>query len=149
MPLYDYECRACGHGFEIRQPFSDEALTECPQCGGEIRRVIAPVGIVFKGGGYYVTDTRKQRKAGGAGDSKGSAAAESGTAAGSEASSDKPAVESGSAGSTSGAADPAPAKAPAKGAGDGGERRGGGGGKDPGGRTSSGDGEARSGKPKA
>jgi putative FmdB family regulatory protein len=64
MPRYDYECRDCGHFFEVKQSFHDDALTECPKCKGSIRRVIAPVGIVFKGGGYYVTDTRGAEKSG-------------------------------------------------------------------------------------
>ncbi len=58
MPYYDYACRDCGHRLEIRQSFEDDPLTVCPNCQGDLRRVIAPVGIVFKGGGYYVTDTR-------------------------------------------------------------------------------------------
>lgn len=58
MPLYDYACRDCGNSFEIRQSYQDEPLTECPSCHGAIRRVINQVGLVFKGGGYYITDTR-------------------------------------------------------------------------------------------
>ena len=64
MPRYDYECRDCDHFFEVSQSFHDDALTECPKCKGSIRRVIAKVGIVFKGGGYYVTDTRGKEKNG-------------------------------------------------------------------------------------
>ncbi|MCP5096791.1 MAG: zinc ribbon domain-containing protein [Chloroflexi bacterium] len=58
MPLYAYRCNDCGHEFEQRQKFSDDALTVCPTCEGHIRRVVNSVGIVFKGSGFYVTDNR-------------------------------------------------------------------------------------------
>lgn len=58
MPLYDYQCDQCGHRFEVRQGIKEDALKQCPQCGGAIRRVIHPVGIVFKGSGFYITDSR-------------------------------------------------------------------------------------------
>lgn len=58
MPLYDYACRSCGNSFEIRQSYQEDPLTQCPKCHGEIRRVINQVGLVFKGGGYYITDSR-------------------------------------------------------------------------------------------
>jgi putative FmdB family regulatory protein len=59
MPTYEYLCKTCGHHFERMQRFSDAPLTECPQCSGEVRRVIHPAGIVFKGSGWYITDSRK------------------------------------------------------------------------------------------
>jgi putative FmdB family regulatory protein len=58
MPTYEYACRACGHHFEARQSFSEAPLTTCPVCQGEVRRVFHPVGIVFKGSGWYITDSR-------------------------------------------------------------------------------------------
>lgn len=58
MPVYTYECETCGQRFDARQSFSDAPLTVCPNCGGKIRRVIQPVGVVFKGSGFYVTDSR-------------------------------------------------------------------------------------------
>ena len=58
MPTYDYRCKDCGHEFEIQQSFSDDALTECPQCGGDLRKVFSAVGISFKGSGFYKTDSR-------------------------------------------------------------------------------------------
>jgi putative FmdB family regulatory protein len=58
MPTYSYHCDACGHDFDAVQRFADEALTDCPQCGSSIRRVIQPVGVVFKGSGWYITDSR-------------------------------------------------------------------------------------------
>lgn len=58
MPLYEYACRACGHHFEVQQRFSEDPIKACPQCGSEVRRVIFPVGVVFKGSGFYKTDNR-------------------------------------------------------------------------------------------
>ncbi|GAA3133075.1 FmdB family zinc ribbon protein [Streptosporangium carneum] len=58
MPTYQYACSACGNEFDIVQKFSDDALTECPTCAGELRKVFSAVGIVFKGSGFYRTDSR-------------------------------------------------------------------------------------------
>jgi len=58
MPVYTYKCRNCGHEFEQRQRMSDDPLSDCPVCAGELRRVVNSVGIVFKGSGFYVTDNR-------------------------------------------------------------------------------------------
>jgi putative FmdB family regulatory protein len=58
MPLYEYECEKCGVRFERRQSFSDRPVQTCPECGGKVHRLIQPVGIVFKGSGFYVTDNR-------------------------------------------------------------------------------------------
>jgi len=58
MPLYEYQCQACGVRFERRQHISDEPVKICPECGGEVHRLIQPVGIIFKGSGFYVTDNR-------------------------------------------------------------------------------------------
>jgi putative FmdB family regulatory protein len=66
MPTYTYQCDSCGHGFEAVQPFADEPLTECPECGSRIRRVIQPVGVVFKGSGWYITDSRGKSSTDGA-----------------------------------------------------------------------------------
>ena len=60
MPTYSYRCSACEHGFEAFQKFSDAPLTDCPECGGSISRVIHPVGVVFKGSGWYITDSRNK-----------------------------------------------------------------------------------------
>jgi putative FmdB family regulatory protein len=56
MPTYEYLCRECSHRFETWQKMTDEPLTICPECGGPIRRVLFPAGIVFKGSGFYKTD---------------------------------------------------------------------------------------------
>ena len=60
MPTYQYACTECGHGFETVQSFTDDALTECPQCAGRLRKVFNSVGIVFKGSGFYRTDSREK-----------------------------------------------------------------------------------------
>jgi putative FmdB family regulatory protein len=59
VPLYEYECSSCRRRFELRQKVTDEPVRVCPTCGGECRKVFHPVGIVFKGSGWYVTDSRK------------------------------------------------------------------------------------------
>ena len=57
MPTYEYECKSCGHNFEAFQSMKDEPLKTCPKCSKEIRRVInGGTGVIFKGGGFYVTD---------------------------------------------------------------------------------------------
>ncbi|WP_137816433.1 FmdB family zinc ribbon protein [Gandjariella thermophila] len=58
MPTYQYACTACDHRFETVQSFSDPALTECPECSGRLRKLFGSVGIVFKGSGFYRTDSR-------------------------------------------------------------------------------------------
>jgi putative FmdB family regulatory protein len=62
MPTYEYVCKSCGHLFEIVQSMRDEPLTECPECGGELRKVFAPPAISFKGSGFYATDHGKKAK---------------------------------------------------------------------------------------
>jgi putative FmdB family regulatory protein len=59
MPTYEYECQQCHERVEAVQRFADSALTVCPQCGGELRKVFSSVGIVFKGSGFYKNDSRK------------------------------------------------------------------------------------------
>lgn len=63
MPTYVYKCDSCGTQFEQFQSFKDEPLRTCPACAGAVRRVIQPVGIVFKGSGWYITDSRKSSSA--------------------------------------------------------------------------------------
>lgn len=58
MPIYQYACTECGHDLEVRQSFTDDALTVCPACTGRLRKVLSPVGVVFKGSGFYRTDSR-------------------------------------------------------------------------------------------
>ena len=63
MPTYQYACTACGENLEAVQSFTDAALTECPACGGALRKVFSAVGVVFKGSGFYKTDSRSPSKA--------------------------------------------------------------------------------------
>ena len=58
MPLYEYRCEDCGVRFERRQHINDDPVEVCPECGGKVHRMIHPVGIIFKGSGFYVTDNR-------------------------------------------------------------------------------------------
>jgi putative FmdB family regulatory protein len=103
MPTYQYQCRDCGHGFDQYQKFSDDPLTECPACGGLVRRVIQNVGVVFKGSGWYINDSRKPAATQGdasapaAKSGSGDASAKSGT----DATKAKDTVASAESGSTS------------------------------------------------
>ena len=62
MPTYDYRCKACGQELEVFQSFSDEPLTTCEACGGELRKLFGAPGIAFKGSGFYKYDSRGSRK---------------------------------------------------------------------------------------
>jgi putative FmdB family regulatory protein len=64
MPIYEYECTKCGHRFEIKQKFTDDPITDCQECDGQVRKVLFPVGIHFKGSGFYVTDYCKPKGGG-------------------------------------------------------------------------------------
>ncbi len=61
MPTYQYQCTECGELLEIQQSFTDDALTECPVCEGRLRKVFNAVGVVFKGSGFYVNDSRSKK----------------------------------------------------------------------------------------
>ena len=62
LPTYQYACTECGHAFEQFQSFTDDALTVCPECEGRLRKVFNAVGVVFKGSGFYRTDSRTEGK---------------------------------------------------------------------------------------
>jgi putative FmdB family regulatory protein len=64
MPTYEYVCRDCGHHLEVVQSFTDEPLQTCQRCQGQLRKVFSAAGIIFKGSGYYVTDTRAKARSG-------------------------------------------------------------------------------------
>lgn len=67
MPTYEYVCESCDHQFEQFQSMNDDPLEECPKCGGAVRRLISGgAGLVFKGSGFYVTDSRQSNSSGGA-----------------------------------------------------------------------------------
>jgi putative FmdB family regulatory protein len=71
MPTYEYECGHCSYRFDIRQSFDDEPLAMCPQCQGKARRIFHPAPIIYKGNGFYITDSRKNNTPDtGAGESK-------------------------------------------------------------------------------
>ncbi|MBO1418846.1 FmdB family zinc ribbon protein [Streptomyces sp. FH025] len=104
MPTYQYQCTECGNGLEAVQKFTDEALTTCPDCQGRLRKVFSAVGVVFKGSGFYRTDSRSSSSSSvGAGSS--SASSTSSTSSSGSASS------SGSSGSTGSSASSSPAPA--------------------------------------
>ncbi|MDF1490103.1 FmdB family zinc ribbon protein [Tessaracoccus caeni] len=63
MPTYQYRCTECGSDLEAVQKFTDPALTDCPQCDGQLRKVFSAVGVVFKGSGFYATDSRSSKTA--------------------------------------------------------------------------------------
>ncbi len=93
MPTYAYACRSCGHAFDAVQSFSDDALTVCPECGGELRKQYGSIGVTFNGSGFYRTDSRS---------GSGSASGSSGAKKDSSTSSDsKPASPAPAAASTS------------------------------------------------
>ena len=62
MPIYEYACTSCGERTEAKQSFDDPPLEECPICGGRLRKLYSPVGIVFKGSGFYSTDAKGSKK---------------------------------------------------------------------------------------
>ena len=78
MPTYQYACTECGHAFEQFQSFSDDALTVCPECDGRLRKVFNAVGVVFKGSGFYRTDSRSSGSSSGSTASSGSSSSSSG-----------------------------------------------------------------------
>lgn len=96
MPTYQYACTECDHAFEQVQSFSDDSLTECPACHGRLRKLFNAVGVVFKGSGFYRTDSRS-----GSGSGASSASSDSGSGSGAGGTSDTKASGSGaSTGST-------------------------------------------------
>ena len=106
MPTYSYACTACDHRFDAVQAFSDDSLTVCPECGGRLRKVFSAGGVVFKGGGFYRTDSRSGSSASvpaGKSDSssESSSSSSSSTEAGKSAGAAKAASSSGSAASSS------------------------------------------------
>ncbi len=110
VPTYQYACTECDHRFEAVQSFSDPALSECPECDGRLRKLFSSVGIVFKGSGFYRTDSRGSAKGAGSAKGEGSSAGDSAgktdsattkEPAGASASSPAGSSGSGSAGSTS------------------------------------------------
>jgi putative FmdB family regulatory protein len=104
MPTYEYACRDCGSHLEVVQSFSDDPLTECPHCGGSLRKVFGSIGITFKGSGFYKTDSRSGAltSSSGAGSSGGSSSSESSTSSDSGSTSSTSSTSDGSSSSRSG-----------------------------------------------
>lgn len=108
MPTYQYACTECSHAFEQFQSFSDDSLTVCPQCHGRLRKVFNAVGVVFKGSGFYRTDSRSGSSAsvpsGGATSDSSSSSSDSTSSSGAKSSdgASSSATSSGAASSGSG-----------------------------------------------
>ena len=102
VPTYQYACTECGHAFEQFQSFSDDALTQCPECGGRLRKVFNAVGVVFKGSGFYRTDSRSDSSASSSSSSSSTDSSSSSPGSSSTAS-PAPSSTSGSASSSSSA----------------------------------------------
>lgn len=98
MPTYAYACTDCGHHFEIKQSFSEDSLTVCPTCEGRLRKLFNAVGVVFKGSGFYRTDSRTSGK-GSSSSSAGSSSSTGSSSAGSSGSSGAKVPAGASAGS--------------------------------------------------
>ena len=116
VPTYQYACTNCDHRFDIVQSFSDDALTTCPECSGRLRKLYGSVGVVFKGSGFYRTDSRANQSAdkgpsnGSSGKPEPSRKSESATSAStssSSTSSSSPSKESSTKSSASGPSSPA------------------------------------------
>ena len=106
MPTYQYQCTECGHAFEQFQSFSDDALTTCPECTGKLRKLFNSVGVVFKGSGFYQTDSRSSSTASTpAAASASSSSSDSSSSSGSSTTTSSPSSSSSS--STGAAASPA------------------------------------------
>ena len=94
MPTYQYQCTECGNGLEAVQKFTDDALTVCPACNGRLRKIYSAVGVVFKGSGFYRTDSRSSS-------SSAVGAAKPAAASSTSSSGDSSSSSSGSTGSSS------------------------------------------------
>ena len=100
MPTYQYSCTECGHFFEQVQSFTEDSLTVCPECDGKLRKVFNAVGVVFKGSGFYRTDSRG-----------GSSATDTAASSSSSPSTSNGSSDSSTSGTTKAAAKPAPVSA--------------------------------------
>jgi putative FmdB family regulatory protein len=100
LPTYEYACTACGHRLDAVQSFTDDPLTECPECGGALRKVYGAVGIVLKGSGFYKTDSRAAAGSNGSG-KKGADSSNGDGAAADSSPKKEPSSEKGSSDKTS------------------------------------------------
>ncbi|MET7277292.1 FmdB family zinc ribbon protein [Kribbella sp. NPDC005582] len=99
MPTYQYQCTDCGEALEVRQSFTDDALTVCPACQGTLRKVFNAVGVVFKGSGFYRTDSRSSGKS--SVPAKAETSSSSSSTSSSSSSDSKPAAKSSDSSSSS------------------------------------------------
>jgi putative FmdB family regulatory protein len=106
MPIYGYRCSQCGHELEVLQSMSDEPLRVCPECSGSLRKLLYPVGVQFKGSGFYTTDYKNGGGSAGKSGSNGSKDKESSSSTSAEG-----AGESSGTSSSSSEKKPAPAAA--------------------------------------
>ncbi|WP_097265268.1 FmdB family zinc ribbon protein [Streptomyces sp. TLI_55] len=104
MPTYQYQCTECGEGLEAVQKFTDDALTECPNCGGRLKKVFSAVGIVFKGSGFYRNDSRGSSSSSSPASSSKSSTSSTSSSSTSTSSSDSKSSSSGTSSSSSSAA---------------------------------------------
>ena len=100
MPTYSYACTECDNKFDMVQAFSDDALTECPKCEGRLRKLFGKVGVVFKGSGFYRTDSREAAKSSSNGSAKSSSEDSSSSSSSSEKKSDSSKSDSSGSGSS-------------------------------------------------
>ncbi|MET7319134.1 FmdB family zinc ribbon protein [Streptomyces sp. NPDC005549] len=101
MPTYQYQCTECGEGLEAVQKFTDDALTECPNCQGRLKKVFSAVGIVFKGSGFYRNDSRGSSSSSSPASSSSKAASSSASSSSSDSGSSSSASSSSGSGSSS------------------------------------------------
>jgi putative FmdB family regulatory protein len=99
MPTYEYRCRECGEQLEAVQAFTDDPLTECPTCGGPLRKLFGSVGIAFKGSGFYRNDSRSTAKSASSNGDKDKASTSSTSSESSSSSSSSPSSDTKSSGS--------------------------------------------------
>ncbi|MET9271225.1 FmdB family zinc ribbon protein [Kribbella sp. NPDC003557] len=100
MPTYQYQCTDCGEALEVRQSFTDDALTVCPNCQGNLRKVFNAVGVVFKGSGFYRTDSRSSGKSSSPAKSEASSSSSGSSSSSSTSSGSSSSGSSGSSGTT-------------------------------------------------
>ncbi len=116
MPTYSYACTECGNRFDAVQAFSDDSLTSCPKCSGRLRKLFGSVGVVFKGSGFYRTDSREAAKStinGSSSSSESAASSSSSSEKSSDKSSDKSSSDKSSASSSNGSSSTSSAPAAA------------------------------------
>ncbi|WBP95037.1 FmdB family zinc ribbon protein [Mycolicibacterium neoaurum] len=101
MPTYSYACTECDNRFDVVQAFSDDALTACPKCNGRLRKLFGKVGVVFKGSGFYRTDSRDSSKSSSSSSSSKSSSSESSSSSSSDSGSSSSSSSSSPSGTSS------------------------------------------------